>query len=404
MHNCFHGGDILLPQKISMKKWACVACDQYSSQPEYWNTVEDFVGSEPSTLHLIVPEAFLKLGEEADRISQIHAEMQKYLNQNLFRTFRRSFIYIERTMENGTVRQGLIGQIDLEDYDFDPQSGALIRATEETVRERIPTRMQLLEGAPLEFSHVLLLCDDQKNVIMSAAHAAIGEKVYDFDLMQGGGHITGHLISGLGVSVVNAAVSEYIAMQTRDNMAFVVGDGNHSLASAKAVWEQYKTNLTPTQRLEHPSRYALVELENIHDPSITFSPIHRVLRNANVERFMECIQNIAVADGYPIVVVTAEQEQTFYLDSEKSPLALNILQPVLDAFQKETQCSMDYIHGEDVVRQLSSERDCVGLILPGMDKCALFPGVLHGGVLPRKTFSMGSAREKRYYLEGKMRQ
>lgn len=409
MHNCFHAADILLPEKVSMKKWACVACDQFSSQPEYWNQVEQFVGNAPSTLHLIIPEAYLKQGKTEGRLERIHQTMDQYLQAKLFRTYRRSFIYLERTMEDGSVRHGLVGQIDLEEYDFNPASGAKIRATEGTVRERIPPRMKLLEGAKLEFPHVLLLCDDKQDRIMEAARIAKGDLAYDFDLMEDGGHITGWIVSGLGVGIVNSAVSNYIletaqAQHGQSPMAFAVGDGNHSLASAKACWDALKPTLSPAEQLEHPARYALVELENIHDPAITFAPIHRVLKGISLSAVEAELAKISGPNGYPIILVAEGTEKTVYLDRSLSPLAAGILQPLLDRLLEEHGGSIDYIHGEDVVRSLASEPEMVGLILPGMEKDSLFPGVLQGGVLPRKTFSMGHAREKRYYLEGKMRQ
>lgn len=408
MPNCFHAADLLLPQKISLKKWSCVACDQFSSEPEYWDTVAEFVGDAPSTLHMIMPEAFLRQGKTEGRLQTIHQNMERYLNERIFRTCRRSFVYLERTMQDGSKRQGLVGQIDLEEYDFTPGSGSKIRATEGTVQERIPPRMELLRGARMEFPHVLLLCDDKRDAVMQAARSARGEKVYDFDLMQGGGHITGWLISGLGVGVVNTAVSDYIAAAsslqgTENPMAFAVGDGNHSLASAKGCWEELKPTLKGDAVIEHPARYALVELENVHDPAICFEPIHRVVKGICPETLITVLREAAVPGGYPVTVVTAGGEETIYLDQKASPLAVAILQPILDEGQRIHGGTMDYIHGADVVRKLASAPDVVGLILPGMEKDALFPGVLQGGVLPRKTFSMGYAQEKRYYLEGKMR-
>ncbi len=408
MRNCFHAGDVLIPQKISLRKWACVACDQFSSQPEYWDGVHDFVGDAPSTYHMIFPEALLRREDRSERLSSIHVHMENYLEYGIFRNYRRSFVYLERTMENGKVRRGLMGQIDLEEYDFEPTSAAHIRATEGTVRDRIPPRMELLRNAALEFPHVLLLCDDRKDDILTTAKEMCGEKVYDFDLMEDGGHITGHMISGLGVSVVNSAISRYIeateAGQTPGNtMSFAVGDGNHSLASAKACWEEIKPTLTPEQQEEHPARFALVELENIHDEAIDFEPIHRVVSTLEPEVLITILQDMSAKEGYPIEIIAGDYRETIYLSRAESPLALAILQPVLDNFIKFSGGSIDYIHGENVVRALAKQDYTVGLILPGIEKSALFPGVLQGGVLPRKTFSMGHAREKRYYLEGKMR-
>lgn len=407
MRNCFHGADILLPKKLSMCRWACIACDQFSSQMDYWERVRAYVGDAPSTYHMIYPEALLRQGEPAQRIASIHKTMEEYIEAGLFENHRRSMIYLERNVPGG-IRRGLIGQIDLEEYDFTPSSGAKIRATEGTVQERIPPRVRLLQGAALEFPHTIMLCDDLEDSIMQAAVSARGEKVYDFDLMEGGGHITGWTISGMGVSMVNSAVSAYAeAIKVRQNteqpMLFAVGDGNHSLASQKACWEALKPTLTPDQQREHPARYALVELENIHDPAIIFAPIHRVVKEVEVDKLLAYLRTISVSEGYPVQCVTAAGEETIYLDPEESPLAVAILQPALDEYVAKNGGYMDYIHGEDVVYTLAKEPHTVGLILPGMDKSALFPGVLQGGVLPRKTFSMGQAREKRYYLEGKKR-
>lgn len=406
--NCFHAGDVLIPEKISMKKWACVACDQFSSQMEYWERVKNFVGEEPSTYNLIFPEALLRTVNEDERLFSIHSTMEKYLSEGVFRTYRRSYVYLERTMENGKVRRGLMGQIDLEEYDFTPGSPAHIRATEGTVLDRIPPRMKLLEHAALEFPHVLMLCDDKKNGILSAAEQVKGEKVYDFDLMEDGGHITGYIIGGLGVGVVNTAISDYIAateaaQEVGNAMSFAVGDGNHSLASAKACWEKLKPTLSGDDLINHPARYALVELENIHDEAIEFEPIHRVVKDCDVINLVSELKSISVSEGYPLTVITEAGEEVIYLDRNASPLAVAILQPFLDDYLSDHGGNIDYIHGEDVTRALGSQPGAVGIIVPGMDKNALFPGVLQGGVLPRKTFSMGHAREKRYYLEGKKR-
>lgn len=407
MRNCFHGADILLPKKISMCRWACIACDQFSSQIDYWERVRDYTEDAPSTYHMIYPEALFRQGYSEERIASIHKTMEDYLARDLFETHRRSFVYLERTVPGG-VRRGLVGQIDLEEYDFTPASGAKIRATEGTVRDRIPPRVKLLSGAAMEFPHTILLCDDPEDGIMQAAADAKGEKVYDFDLMEGGGHITGWTVSGLGVSMVNSAVSTYAeqavrAQNTETPMLFAVGDGNHSLAAQKACWDMIKSTLTPERRLEHPARFALVELENIHDPAIAFAPIHRVVKGIKPEMLLTRLREISVPSGHPVICVTAAGEETIYLDAEKSPLAVAVLQPVLDEFVEQNGGDLDYIHGEDVVYDLSHSPDTLGLILPGMEKSALFPGVIQGGVLPRKTFSMGQAREKRYYLEGKKR-
>lgn len=406
MANCFQAADILLPDKhISLKKWACVACDQFSSQMEYWDRVRNFVGDAPSTYHMIFPEALLRQGQ--DRLDSIRRHMERYLDEGLFSQHRRSFIYLERTLENGTIRRGLVGQVDLEEYDFHPGCSARIRATEATVESRIPARMALLEGAPLEFPHTLLLCDDREDRIMAAAASVRGECLYDFDLMESGGHIRGFLISGLGVGVVNSAVTGYISAaeaELGDPMTFAVGDGNHSLAAAKACWEKLKPGLSREQQLWHPARYALVELENIQDPAIEFAPIHRLLRGREAAGFPSFLRRYAAPEGHAVRLLSREGgEETLYFSRRETPLVLERLQPLLDVFSAEHGCAMDYIHGEEALRQLTLEPDTLGILLPGIEKDGLFPGVLRNGVLPRKTFSMGSAREKRYYLEGKTR-
>ena len=408
MHNCFEAADILIPKKCAMTKWACVACDQYSSQPEYWERVRDFVGDAPSTYHMIFPEALLRQGAGKERIESGHRHMAEYLDAGLFQTYRRSFVYVERTMPSGVVRRGLMGQVDLEEYDFHPGANARIRATEGTVQERIPPRMELLRGAKLEFPHVLLLCDDKEDTILTTAQKTAGEKLYDFDLMENGGRIRGYLIAGMGVSVVNSAISHYIAAteaaQSPDNaMSFAIGDGNHSLAAAKGCWEELKPTLTEEEKINHPARYALVELENVHDAAIEFEPIHRVVKGEHLDELMNTLRAKSVSTGYPITMITENGEETIHFSKDESPLALAILQPILDEFAAKTGATMDYIHGEDVTRSLSLAPNTLGLIVPGMTKESLFPGVLQGGVLPRKTFSMGQANEKRYYLEGKMR-
>lgn len=407
----FYPSDILLPKKdVDMSKWAVVACDQFTSEPEYWERVEKTVGDAPSTLRLILPEANLKAPNVDEFIADINASMSKYLEEGIFETLKDSLIYIERGQSDGKIRHGLIGMVDLDQYDFTPGSGALIRATEGTVLDRIPPRARVRRNAPIELPHVMLLIDDPEKTVIEPLTAAADkmESVYDFDLMENGGRIRGYLISGMGVSLVNSAVSRYIsateAAQNPDNaMSFAIGDGNHSLAAAKSCWEELKSGLTEEERLTHPARYALVELENIHDAAIEFEPIHRVVKGEHLGELMNTLRAKSVPDGYPITMITESDEETIYLSKDESPLALAILQPILDEFAAKTGATMDYIHGEDVTRELSKAPNTLGLIVPGMAKESLFPGVLQGGVLPRKTFSMGQANEKRYYLEGKMR-
>ena len=416
MHNCFQAADILIPGKISMTKWACVACDQYSSQPEYWERVRDFVGDAPSTYHMIFPEALLRQGAGKERIESGHRHMEEYLSSGLFRELRRSFIYVERTMASGACRRGLMGQVDLEEYDFTPGSAAHIRATEGTVQERIPPRMELLRGAKLEFPHVLLLCDDKKDEILKTAKENAGEKVYDFDLMENGGHIKGYKLSAAQIDAVADALTGLTsdeAMKSKYGVSgvapllFAVGDGNHSLATAKACYEEQKKGKTPEEYLALPSRYALVEVVNNHDDALQFEPIHRVLFGVDHEKFMEEFKKFypnaheGKGEGHVIEVCWNGHDDFVTVPDPKVQLAVGTLQTFIDEYLKQFGGEVDYIHGDEVTRELGSKEGNMGFLLPAMGKEQLFKTVMADGVLPRKTFSMGHAQDKRYYVEAR---
>ncbi len=403
MTHPFGKADILLPQAVSMEKWAVIACDQFVSQSEYWQQVRQLVGNSPSALKLILPEADLT-DDNAAAIASINQTMTDYLNQQIFRTYPESFIYIERTLLNGKIRRGVIGAVDLEQYDFTPQSCSAIRATEETVADRLPPRMEIRRDATLELPHVLLLCDDDQQLLLDslAAKKDTLPLLYDFELMLGGGRIRGWLVTGQEEQAFTAQLEKYEkAMQKKygnSGMLYAVGDGNHSLAAAKGCYELLKKEGACPQA----ARYALTELENIHDNAQVFEPIHRIIKATDPDALIAAMQKAIGSDsGTPITWYAGGKEGRFYVDSQDGTLPVGIVQDFLDSYLASHSGDVDYIHGEDALRQLSAAENSLGLLLPPVEKSAFFQGILAGGTLPRKTFSMGHAQEKRYYLEAR---
>jgi len=409
--NAFLPADILMPKTDAMEKWAVIACDQFTSDQAYWDRVRKNAAGAPSTINLILPEAELGGEKEAAHTALINETMTKYIEENIFETYENSYVYVERTLENGSVRMGLVGMVDLDAYDYSTGSVSKIRATERTVVERIPPRQRVRRNAPIELPHILMLCDDHDKVLIEpiAAKKDSLQKIYDFDLMEDGGHITGWLVSGDDAAAFNAALTKYSASVGEKYvglpgvpMVFAVGDGNHSLATAKSCYEELKANNPGVDLSDHPARYALVELENIHDPAQVFEPIHRVIFKTDAKKLLAAIEAEACAEGgYPVRWYIGSETGTVYLDRAKSELAVGVLQSFLDAWMKENEAEIDYIHGDEDTRQLAAQDNAIGFLLPAMEKSQLFRGVIADGILPRKTFSMGHAREKRYYLEGR---
>ena len=399
----FLPADILLPRDVDMEKWAVIACDQFTSEPDYWQRVEHFVGMAPSTLHLIFPEAELKNEPEA-HIRAIRAAMAAYREENRFVAYPGSFVYVERELADGSIRRGLVGRLDLEDYDYLPQSKAAVRATERTVLERIPPRVKIREGADLELPHVLLLCDDEEDRILAPLEREKSEPLYDFDLMEQGGHIRGWLVSDKAARAVCERLDGYeremtlrCADFTEAPMLYAVGDGNHSLATAKACWEKLKSTLSPEEAAVHPARWALV-----HDRAQRFAPIHRIVSHTDPLALLQAARTEIGADaGIPLRWFSGERSGVLNLDPTKGQLAVGILQGFLDAWLAENEGQIDYIHGDESLRQLAGAEDSIGFLLPDVEKTAFFRSIMLDGVLPRKTFSMGQAREKRYYLEAR---
>lgn len=409
----FTPADILLPNVDSMEKWAVIACDQFSSQPEYWKETREYVKDAPSTLHMILPEAELGDGDEEEKIKKIHQNMNAYSEQGLFKEYKDSFIYIERTLQNGNVRKGLIGMVDLEAYSYEEGASSLVRATEKTVLERIPPRMRIREGATLEFPHVQILCDDVEKMLIEPIGNMKSEltKLYEFDLMKEGGHIAGWLVQGdvkdafeLRLHAYERSLEDKYTDVNGIPMTFAVGDGNHSLATAKACYEKLKKESPKKNYSNHPARYALVELENIHSSALEFEPIHRILTGVDPEDILKKLAAECgtedVENAYRVEWCSGEESGTIYLE-KKSPLAVGVLQPFLDSYLNAMGGEIDYIHGDEVLKTLAKKEQSIGFILPAMEKSQLFIGVMEDGVLPRKTFSMGHACDKRYYLEGR---
>jgi len=416
----FYPADILLPKDCDMSRWSVVACDQYTSQPEYWQRVEEYVGQHPSTLRLILPESKLEQPNVEEEIIAINNNMAHYLRDGQFRVLEDSIIYVQRGQSNGKIRHGLVGKVDLEQYDYEPGSPALVRATEGTVLSRIPPRVAVRRNAPIELPHVMLLCDDRKGaVILSlAAQTDAMEKVYDFDLMENGGHITGWALNADQIGRVMNALQELAdpaafrgKYQVGENvpvMLFAVGDGNHSLATAKECYERQKSMTPQEQWADLPARYALVELCDLYDESLEFEPIHRVLFGVEPEQLLADLKAAfpgaceGEGEGHKLVYMTQAKRGVITVPNPEAQLEVGTLQGFLDGWLAEhKQAVVDYIHGADVVEQLSQRPDAVGFLLPAMDKMDLFPSVIHDGVLPRKTFSMGEANDKRFYLEAR---
>ncbi|MCQ2558806.1 MAG: DUF1015 domain-containing protein [Oscillospiraceae bacterium] len=405
----FTSADILIP-KTNLEKWAVIACDQFTSQPEYWEEVKKTAGEEPSAFHIILPEAELK-ADNTERAEKINAQMRAYLKEDLFREYKNSFIYVERTLMDGSIRTGVVGCIDLDAYDYSDDAGTAIRATERTVLERIPPRKQVRSGAVLDLPHILLLCDDAQHMLVESLTAIKDQLpvVYDFDLMMQGGHITGRLVEGEQARAFEESLEQYTkameeqcAATGRSPMIFAMGDGNHSLASAKACRMAELAEHPGEDRSASPLRFALAELGNIHEESLHFEAIHRVVTNTDPKALLQRMQEkVGAAEGYPLHWVTENESGTVYLSREKGSMAVSVLQEFLDEELAGIGGSVDYIHDEDAVNALGKKPGCIGLLLPAMEKKDLFPAIVAGGVLPRKTFSMGHAREKRYYLEAR---
>ena len=390
----FMPADILLPKK-DFESWSVVACDQYTSEGEYWEEVEKITEGKKTTLNLVFPEIYLGK-DKNERIEKINTTMKQYIDENTFDVLENSFIYVERTLASGNIRKGLIGVIDLEMYDYSENAVAPVRATEKTVIERIPPRVEIRKGACLELPHVMLLMNDETDGVIKSAENSKKEKLYDFDLMMNGGRIKGFRVSP-DKEIYDALSNLW---NKGSNAVYVVGDGNHSLATAKECWNMIKDTLTESERENHKARYALVELNNVHSPAIEFEPIHRVIFNCNSNDLLESLKGLQGDCCHTITYVTKEKKESVTFNSPFS-LTVAALQNFLDKYVKENNLEIDYIHGIDSTCKVASSGNNLGFILPDVNKSGLFSGVAKDGSLPRKTFSIGHAFEKRYYLEAR---
>lgn len=416
----FSAADILLPDTgTDMSRWSVVACDQFTSQPEYWEDAARIAGDAPSALRLILPEAYLERPEADGMIADIHRAMDEYLEKGIFREYKNAMIYLERTDSTGNVRAGIVGAIDLERYDFRKGSVSEVRATEATVAERIPPRLKVRRNAPLELPHIMILIDDPERTVIEniGAKKDTFEKLYDFELMKNGGSIKGWLMDEITVGEAESALAE---LGSRDNfekrsgvkdvpvLLYAMGDGNHSLATAKEYYEQLKREYPDKDMSNHPARYALAEIVNLHSDALQFEAIHRIIEDISPEKLLA---EMTEALG----LVEAPSEETaqrfewvcggktivFGITKPSSNLTVGSVQGFIDRYLSENGGKVDYIHGTDVLKKLAEREGCAGIILPDMGKEELFPTVIKDGALPRKTFSMGHAEDKRYYIEAR---
>lgn len=391
MKQYLYSADILIP-KSNLEKWAVIACDQYTSDKKYWKSVEEKVADAPSALRIILPEIFLS--ETEQRVKEINLKMKEYLNSDVFDVLESGMVYVEREITGGAIRKGVLGAIDLEDYEYVSGSKSLTRATEQTVADRLPPRIKIRRGAPAEFPHILIFIDDPTDSVMNAAgrNKDVSNKLYDFDLMQKGGHIEGYSLGADSQNEVNIALNKLV----KDGFLFAVGDGNHSLATAK---ECYKLN--PNEL----NRYALVEIVNIHNSAIEFEPIYRVLFGINKKQIIDYLMEKNTSESgekaHQFTVIDSLGDDIISL-TPTSKLPVGTLQGYLDDFLEENpDVQIDYIHGINATRELCKSNNTVGFIFEGMKKNELFDAVDADGSLPRKTFSMGHADDKRFYIEGR---
>lgn len=409
----FSTADILLPQLDAegMKKWSVVACDQYTGEPEYWEETARLVGDAPSTLRLILPEVYLGASDCDKRIADINAAMENYLKDGIFKTYKDCFILTKRTQADGRVRVGLVGAVDLEQYDYNKGSKSQVRATEATVASRIPPRVKIRSDAPLELPHIMILIDDERKTVIEPLLKKPLQCVYKFKLLQNGGELEGYLVDGDNAKAVIEALDKLAdktlfnnryGLNNEEVLLYAMGDGNHSLATAKECYERKKREGSPDAEL---ARYALAEVVNLHSPALEFEAIHRVVTGVDTDKLIGDMTDALRLGAYgeqKFTAVCSGQDKEYVIGKPSSNLTVGSLQGFLDKYLKENGGSVDYIHGENVVRKLCEAEGTIGFLLPSMKKSELFPTVIKDGALPRKTFSMGHANDKRYYCEARI--
>ena len=409
MEKIFVPGEILVPQGVDMEKWSVVACDQYTSQPEYWDAVEREVGEAPSALHLILPEARLGHADPETAAKSAWAAMDVYLGKGVLAPLADSFVLVRRQLRSGAVRLGLMGLIDLEQYDYRPDSSAPIRATEGTVEERLPPRIAVRAGASVELPHVVLFLDDPEKGVVEPLYEKREslEKLYDFSLMMDSGAVAGWRVTGAAARETEAALAALFARQSRDlpegaaPLCCTVGDGNHSLAAAKACWERRKAALTPAEAAVCPARWSLVELVNIHDDGVAFAPIHRLTAGGGedfLSWFGSRLEDAAGA-GYPLTLAAGETRREITVSAPSMGALIARVEELCQEYVRSFGGSLDYIHGEAEALALARRPGSGAVLLPTLEKDELFSSVARTGPFPRKSFSVGHAEDKRFYLE-----
>ena len=395
---------ILLPNVSDMTAWATIACDQFTSEPDYWNELKGIVGDKKSTLNLTLPEIYLEDGAD-ERIKNINKNIKTYLSGGVFKSLENGFVLTVRKTPFVPRRIGLMAAVDLEKYEYSQKSDALIRATEGTIEERIPPRLKIRKDADVEFPHVMVLFDDERREITEKLFEKRNtlEKLYDFELNMGGGHVEGYF-----VPESENIVDKFIALLDADRLTekygredkflFAVGDGNHSLATAKTHWNNVKANLSEEERQNHPARFALVELVNVYDEGIYFEPIYRYVFGVDVKKFTDGLK--AVDGG--IMRVYADGKMTDSNGKNGLPDGIRAVDKYVKEYIEKNGGGVDYVHGEsNLVKLVDDKKDAVGILFEKLDKADLFKYVSLNGAFPRKTFSMGEGVEKRYYLEGR---
>ncbi len=412
MDKVFSKAKILLPKDgTDMSKWSVVACDQYTSEPQYWQAAADYVGDSPSMLNLVLPEVYLEADDVSDRIKNICETMDKYIADGVLIEREPAYIYVERTQADGMVRKGIVGKIDLEHYDYSKGSTSAVRATEGTIIERIPPRVRVRENASLESPHIMILIDDTAKSIIEplGKEKENFEKAYDFALMQNSGSIKGYFVSDEISERIDTLLEELCDLDKfnakydvneSSPLAYAMGDGNHSLATAKACWEKLKAEGADVNT--HPARYALAEIVNLHDDAMVFEPIHRVIFDVDTDAFEKFLAQNGVKEGtsgQTFEYIANGTTKTMSISNPTANIAVGSLQNLIDEYLKDNAGTVDYIHGYDVVRDFAAKDGNVGILFDVMDKSELFKTVILDGALPRKTFSMGHAHDKRFYTE-----
>lgn len=384
--------EFLLPRKgVDMSKWAAIACDQFTSDRAYWDKLDAYVGDAPSTLRLILPEVYLGDGDGEKRAADIYAAMERYCADGTLEG-KRGFVVVDRRQNDGRHRLGAVAVVDLEEYEYTPRNNARIKATEKTVEERLPARVKLREKALLEASHIMLLAENVRPLLEALLKE--GEEVYDFELNMNGGHLTGRLIDDES----KLAAIEAAALKAHQSLAFVVGDGNHSLAAAKLVWAQVKAAIPQSEWASCPARYAMCEIVDIADPSLDFEPIHRLVKGGGEELVAYLADKLCGSARAKAVYGGKETELSV---PENSADAIADIQNALDEYAKTTPIVIDYVHGDASVLEAAEREGALAILMPCIAKDGLFDYTVRRGVLPRKSFSMGNAEDKRYYCEAR---